>query len=144
MSTEQNKDIVRRYREAHNTNNLSQLDAIVAVDLVAHNLLPGLPPGLAGGKMVHMGGLASFPDLYVTTDDLIAEGDKVVERWTQSGAYTGSSFMGTPVTGKKYSVTGMSLYRLADGKIVEHWGEMNFLSVLQQLGLAPMPEQAVS
>ena len=142
MSTEQNKAIVRRYREAHNTNKLDQLDQIVEASLITHNLLPGLPPGLEGGKMAHMGGVASFPDLQVKTEDLIAEGDKVVERWTQSGTYTGASFMGAPVSGRQFSVTGTSIYRIMNGKIVEHWGEMDFLGVLQQLGLAPVPAGA--
>ena len=142
MSTEQNKAIVRRYREAHNTNQLDQLDEIVDANLISHNLLPGLPPGLEGGKMAHMGGVASFPDLQVRTEDLIAEGDKVVERWTQTGTYTGASFMGAPVNGKRFSMSGTSIYRIANGKIVEHWGEMDFLGLLQQLGLAPAPGQA--
>src|ERR1700736_2519532 len=109
MSTEQNKAIVRRYREAHNTNQLDQIDEIVAANLISHNLLPGLPPGLEGGKMAHMGGLASFPDLQVETEDLVAEGDKVVERWTQRGTFTGAPFMGAPVNGKRFSVTGTSI-----------------------------------
>jgi predicted ester cyclase len=141
MSTEHNKAIVLRYREAHNTNQLDQLDEIVEASLISHNLLPGLPPGLQGGKMVHMGGLASFPDLQVRTEDLIAEGDKVVERWTQSGTYTGASFMGAPVNGKRFSVSGTSIYRIANGRIMEHWGEMDFLGLLQQLGLVPAPGQ---
>ncbi len=142
MSTEQNKAIVLRYREAHNTNKLDRLDEIVAADLIAHNLLPGLPPGLEGGKMAHMGGVASFPDMQAKTEELIAEEGKVVERWTLSGTYTGASFMGAPVSGKKFSVTGTSIYRIANGKIVEHWGEMDFLGLLQQLGLAPVPAGA--
>ena len=143
MSTEQNKAIVRRYREAHNSNRLDQLDEIVDVNLISHNLLPGLPPGLEGGKMAHMGGVASFPDLQVRTEDLIAEGDKVVERWTQTGTYTGASFMGAPVNGKRFSVSGTSIYRIANGKIVEHWSEMNFFGVLVQLGVIPALGQAV-
>src|SRR6266849_2137329 len=142
MSTEQNKAIVRHYREAHRTNNLDQLDEIVEASLITHNHLPGLPPGLEGGKMAHVGALASFPDLQAKTEDLIAEGDKVVERWTQSGTHTGAAFLGAPASGKQFSVTGISIYRVANGQIVEHWGEMDFLGVLQQLGLAPAPEQA--
>jgi predicted ester cyclase len=141
MSTEQNKAIVRRYREAHNTNQLDRLAEIVAANLIAHNLLPGLPPGLEGGKMAHMGGMASFPDMYIKTEDLIAEGDKVVERWTQSGAYTGAPFFGAPPNGKRFSVTGTSIYRIANGRIVEHWGEMDFLGLLQQLGMISAPGQ---
>jgi hypothetical protein len=62
MSTEQNKAIVQRYREAHNSIQLDRLDDIVAANLIAHNQMPGLPPGLEGGKMAHMGGIASFPE----------------------------------------------------------------------------------
>jgi predicted ester cyclase len=139
MSTEENEVLVRRYREAHRTNNLEQLDEIVAADLITHNQLPGLPPGLEGGKMAHREALAWFPDLQSQTEDLIAEGDKVVERWTQSGSHTGAPLFGVPASGKKFSVTGISIYRIANGQIVEHWGEMDFLGVLQQLGLVPLP-----
>ena len=142
MSNDANKAIVRCYREAHNSNQLDQLDAIVAADLIAHNLLPGLPPGLAGGKLVHQVGAASFPDLAVATEDMIAESDKVVERWVQSGTHTGAPFMGAPANGKRFSVAGMSIYRIINGKIVEHWGAIDTLGLLQQLGLVPSPEQA--
>ena len=138
MSTELNKEIVRRYREAHNMNQMDQLDDIVAADLITHNLLPGFPPGLEGGKMVHLWALASFPDYQVITeDDLAAEEDKVVERWRASGTHTGPPFFGAPASGKPFSATGISIYRIAHGKIVEHWAEADFLGVLQQLGAIP-------
>ena len=89
MSTEENKAIVRKYRAAHNQNNLDALDAIVAQDLTSHAALPGLPTGLAGGKMAHQIFLGSFSDLQTTTEDLIAEGDKVMERYTTRGTHTG-------------------------------------------------------
>lgn len=141
MSTEENKKIVQRYRTIHTQGNLNELDQIVAKDLVSHNLLPGLPQGLEGGKMAHQGLAGAFPDSKTTTQDLIAEGDKVVERWTLSATNTGP-FMGMPATGKKYTVTGISIYRLAGGKIVEHWADFDQLGIMQQLGLAPMPGQA--
>src|SRR5262249_46853371 len=78
MSIETNKELVRRYQEAHNANNLDALEAIVAVDLITHNQMPGLPPGLEGGKMVHQMAVAAIPDFRADIDDLIAEGDKVV------------------------------------------------------------------
>jgi predicted ester cyclase len=138
MSTEHNKEIVRRYREAHTTNQLDQLDDIVAANLITHNLLPGLPPGLEGGKMAHRLTLASFPDYFVITEDsLIAEGDKVVERWTCGGTFSGSPYFGTLANGRRFSVTGISIYRIAHGKIVEHWGEADFLGAAQQLGTLP-------
>ena len=141
MTIEQNKALVHRYREIHNSSQLDQLDEIVASDLITHNLLPGLPPGLEGGKMAHMGGVASFPDLHVTTEDLVAEGDTVVERWTIGGSFTGSPFFGAPPNGKKFSVSGISMYRIANGQIVEHWGEMDTLGLMQQLGMIPAPGQ---
>jgi len=140
MSTEDNKAIVRKYREAHNQNKLDALDAIVAKDLISHAALPGLPPGLAGGKMAHQIFLGSFSDLLTTTEDLIAEGDKVVERYTTHGTHTGE-FMGAPPTGKKFAAETMVIYRLANGKIVETWGLNDVQAVMMQLGLMPAPGQ---
>jgi predicted ester cyclase len=138
MSTEENKAIVRRYREIHNSNDLAALDQVVDANIISHSGIPGLPPGLEGGKMVHNMFLSAFPDSQVKTEDLIAEGDKVVERFSFHGTNKGS-FMGAPPTGKQVTSTGMSVFRLANGKIVEHWGENDALGVMQQLGLIPMP-----
>jgi steroid delta-isomerase-like uncharacterized protein len=132
-----NKDIVRRYREAHNSNQLDLLDDIIAEDLISHNMVPGVPAGREGGKMVHQGVIASCPDLQTTTEDLIADGDKVVERWSMAMTHTGEPFLGAPASGRHVEVNGTSIYRIADGKIVEHWANMDFLGVLQQLGLVP-------
>ena len=140
MSTQDNKALVRRYREANNANNLEALDDIVAADINSHNGIPGLPPGLAGGKMAHQMFVSAFSDAHVTTDDLIAEGDRVVERFTFRGTNDGS-FLGAPPTGKKVTATGMSIFRIANSRIVEHWGENDTLSVMQQLGLVPTPGQ---
>jgi predicted ester cyclase len=138
---EANKAIVRRYREAHNANNMAALDEIVAADLSAHNMLPGLPPGLEGGKMAHQGFLAAFPDGRTTTEDLIAEGDKVVERYSFRGTNTGS-FLGAPPTNRPVESSSISIYRIAKGKIVEHWGENDVIGVMVQLGLMPPPGQS--
>lgn len=138
MSTESNKALVQRYQTAHNANDLSALDAIVAPDLISHNLLPGIPAGREGGKMVHQALLAAFPDQRTETVALIAEGDKVVQHFLVSGTNQGS-FMGAPATGKSYKVPGMSIFRVANDKIVEHWGVFDQLGVLQQLGVIPMP-----
>ena len=137
---EANKAIIRRYRQAHDQNDMAALDEIVATDLNAHNQLPNVPPGREGGKMVHQGSLAAFPDGRTTTDDLIAEGDKVVERFTFIGTHKGP-FMGIPASGKQVRVTGMSIFRIANGQIVEHWGENDAMGVLMQLGVLPAPGQ---
>src|SRR5262245_22643856 len=72
--TESNKAIIRRYREAHNQNNMDALNDLVAADLVSHSHLPNVPQGREGGKMVHQASLASFPDGHTTSNDLVAEG----------------------------------------------------------------------
>ena len=138
MSAEENKAIVRKYRAAHNQNKLDALDAIVAQDLISHSALPGLPPGLAGGKMAHQAFLGAFPDTQTTTEDIVAEGDRVVERYTARGTHTGD-FMGAPPTGKKFEAETMVIYRLANGKIVETWGLNDVQAVMMQLGLMPQP-----
>jgi hypothetical protein len=98
--------------------------------------LPGAPTGLVGAKAVHQGLLTAFPDSHTTIDDLVAEGDRVVMRGTATGTHKGS-FMGAPPTGKSFKVTTMSVFRIANGKIVEHWGVVDGTGVLQQLGLMP-------
>lgn len=138
MSTESNKALVQRYQDVHNANNLAALDEIVAPDLISHNLQPGVPAGRDGGKMVHQGLLATFPDQHTETLALIAEGDKVVQHFMVGGTDKGG-LLGAPPTGKSYKVPGISIFRIANGKIVEHWGVFDQLGVLQQLGMMPMP-----
>ena len=138
MSAEENKAIVRRYQEAHNKNDLAALNEIVAADLISHNKIPGTPAGLEGGKAVHQILAAAFPDLHTDTEDLVAEGDKVTMRFKVSGTDKGG-FMGETPTGKSYKVAGISIFRIANNKIVEHWGVFDQLGVLQQLGKIPMP-----
>ncbi len=143
MSTEENKALVRQYREIHNTNNLDRLGEVLALTFVAHEMLPNMPQTLEGAKMLHKGNIAVFPDLYTRTDDLIAEGDKVAERWTMTCHHSGAPFFigNLPPSGKKVEVSGINTYRIANGKIVETWANMDFIGVLQQLGLAPTPGQ---
>ena len=143
MSTEANKAVVRRYREAHNTNNLALLDDVLAPTLVAHEMLPNVPQTLEGAKMVHQGTLAVFPDLQLHTDALFAEDDKVVEQWTMRAHHTGAPFFigNVPPSGNAVEVIGITTYRIADGKIVETWSNMDFVGVLQQVGVIPAPNQ---
>lgn len=140
MSAEENKAIIRRYREMHNQNKLDHLEEIVSTDLISHSMIPGLPAGPEGGKMAHQIFHSAFPDIQVTTDDLIAEGDKVVERYTASGTNTGS-FMEMPATNKKFQTNGVATFRLANGKIVEHWGLDDQFGLMVQLGMIPAPGQ---
>ena len=138
--SETNKAIVRRYREIHNNNEMNSLDEVLAPDFVPHTFMPGMPwNGPESARQVHLLGKASFPDMSVTTEDLIAEGDKVVERWTQTQSHTGESFMNIPPSGKSITLTGISIYRIANGKIVEHWANMDMFGMMAQMGAIPMP-----
>ena len=134
MSVEENKKLVRRYQEIYNSNDLEALSEVVSEDLLTPKIMPGIPAGIEGAKTAHQIMLAGFPDYQTAIDDLIAEGDKVAVRITMSGTHTGS-FMGIPPTGKRISFTGMYVARVDDGKIVEHWGEEDGVSLLQQLGV---------
>jgi steroid delta-isomerase-like uncharacterized protein len=133
MSNAENKKIVRRYQEIYNSNDLEALGEVVSEDLLTPKIMPGIPSGMEGAKAAHRIMLAGFPDYQTVIDDLVAEGDKVVARITMSGTNTGN-FMGIPPTGKHVSFTGIYIARIANGKIVEHWGEEDSISLLQQLG----------
>jgi steroid delta-isomerase-like uncharacterized protein len=134
MSIEENKKIVQRYQEIYNSNDLDSLGEVVAEDLLTPKIMPGIPTGIEGAKAAHRIMLTGFPDYQTIIDDLVAEGDKVAARITMSGTNTGS-FMGMPATGKYVLFTGMYIARIANGKIVEHWGEEDGVSLLQQLGV---------
>jgi len=134
MSFEENKKIVHRYQNIYNGNNLDALDEVVSKDLLTPKIMPGIPTGIEGAKAAHRIMLAGFPDYQTIIDDLFAEGDKVAARISMSGTHTGS-FMGIPPTGRHVSFTGIYIARIADGKIVEHWGEEDGVSLLQQLGV---------
>ena len=134
MSIEENKKIVQRYQEIYNSNDLDSLGEVVSEDLLTPKIMPGIPTGIEGAKAAHRIMLTGFPDYQTIIDDLVAEGDKVAARITMSGTNTGS-FMGMPATGKYVLFTGMYIARIANGKIVEHWGEEDGVSLLQQLGV---------
>jgi len=137
MSLEENKKTVRRYQEIYNSNDLDSLREVVSENLRTPKIMSGIPTGMEGAKVAHRIMLAGFPDYQTMIDDLIAEDDKVVARITMSGTNTGS-FMGMPATGKHVSFTGIYMARIANGKIVEHWGEEDGVGLLQQLGVLPI------
>ncbi len=84
--------------------------------------------------------LEAFPDSQLPVEDQIAEGDKVVTRWTCRATHTGE-FQGMPPTGKYTTMTGTTIFRIANGKLVEGWTNADMLGLLQQLGAIPAPEQ---
>src|SRR5215207_2505907 len=134
MSIEENKNIVRRYQEIYNKNELDRLTEVLSEDLLTPNIMPGIPPGLEGAKAAHRIMLAGFPDYQTIIEDMVAEGDRVAARIKMTGTHT-CDFMGIPPTEKRISFTGIYMVRITNGKIVEHWGEEDSVSLLQQLGV---------
>jgi predicted ester cyclase len=144
MSTEDNKVLLRRfYDEVINKKNLTAIDEFIDPQMVDHALPPGMPSGIEGQRQFLSMYSTAFPDTHFTVEDMIEEGDKVVVRLSVSATQQGA-FMGLPPTDMHVRLTGIDIMRIAGGKIVEHWGEMNMLSMLQQLGVVPPPGQASS
>ena len=133
MSAE-NKAIVQQIYDVINSRELDGLDALIAADLTDHSPVPGTAPGLAGTKQTLSMYHAVFSDLRATTEDMIADGDKVVVRLMMNGTNTGE-FMGLPPTGKQVKMSGIEMFRLVDSKIVERWAEFDMMSLMQQLGV---------
>lgn len=141
MSIEDNKNIVRRYQDAYNAGDYAALAEVMAEDVDTPTIARGMPPGLEGAIAVHQKTLLGMPDYLTTIEDLIAEGDKVVARVTMTGTHTGD-FWGVPPTGRRVNLTAIYIVRIADGKIVEHWGEENGIQVFKELGFNLKLEQA--
>ncbi|MEA2640580.1 MAG: hypothetical protein QOF51_1974 [Chloroflexota bacterium] len=128
---EGNKEIVSRYyEEVWNQGRLDQVDGLMA-PTVAMN---GNPLSAETIKNIVRSTRTSFPDLAYTLQGLLAEGDEVAVRWTWRGTHEGE-YRGKAATGTQVTYTGMGFWRIADGKIAEHWSTIDQLSLLQQLGM---------
>ena len=142
-TTERNKEIVRRYQDAYNSGNLDVLDELLAPDWKTQAFPSDLmEQTIENAKAIHQGMvLASFPDLHVTTHELIAEGDVVVQLFTARATHKGD-FIGLAPTGNAVVVGGMSLFEIRDGRIVRHQAFADVLDVLFQCGAELPPEWA--
>ena len=139
MSSDANKHVVRAYVETvFNHQQLERAHEFVAADYLDHAALPGQAPGLAGAKHKWAMFLAGLPDLRVTIEELVAEGDKVAVRRSYEGTHQGE-LLGIPPTGKQVRIGGISIIWLADGKLAEQWEQLDRLALLQQLGVLPTP-----
>ena len=138
MSTETNKAVVRRWvEEGWNKGNLGVVDEIYAANVLQHD--PGSPFPVNSAEALKMYVdmyKTAFPDLTLTIEDLVAEGDKVLWRFNSHGTHTGA--LGPlPPTHKEGNVTGMVLFRCANDKIAEVWVNIDALGLFQQLGVIP-------
>ncbi len=131
---ETHKALVQQFvDEFWNRGNLSAADELMTRDAVIHEPVAGTPEDL---KTVATMMRAAFPDWHSTVEEMLVEGDRVVERWTGRGTHQGA-FQGTPPTGKQVAVPGVVFYRIRDGKITEFRGQFNMMSLMQQLGVIP-------
>ncbi len=139
--SEQNKALVRRViEEVYNQGNLAAADELAASDLVIH--LPSQAiHGREGAKQYVATLRSGFPDIHFTIEEQLAEGDRVMTRWTAHGTHLGE-FQGIPPTGKRVRVTGTEVDRIANGKTVECWSNVDELGMMQQLGVVPTPQPA--
>jgi steroid delta-isomerase-like uncharacterized protein len=135
MGVEENKAVIRRFcEEVWNKGNLDVMKEIFAADYVRHDLRPGTPPpGPEGQKKIAADFRGAFPDLHTTVDLMVAEGDMVVVRWTTEGTNTGP-WGGIPPTGKQARFSGVNIFRMKNGKVVEIWNHRDDLGLMQQLG----------
>ena len=142
MTTEENMAIVRRYiEEGWGKQNLAVVDELVAPDMVDHNPIEVMHQyqGAEGVKSTIRSLQSAFPHFSVTIiDDLLADKDKVAIRWIIRGTHQGT-LMGIAPTGKSITFSGVNIYRLTGGKIVEEAGMADIAGLLQQLGALPTP-----
>jgi steroid delta-isomerase-like uncharacterized protein len=133
MDTDRNKAIVRRLlEECLAGGDLDGLDEIVAEGYAQRD--SSMPSGRDALKRFFAGFRSAFPDLQVRVEDLVAEGDKVVAV-TVSTATHGGTFSGLPASGRRVEFRSMDIYRIADGRVVEHYGRIDELGLLEQLGV---------
>ena len=138
-TTKANLEVVSRFiEEFKNKANQEIVDELMSPDFVHHLTDPRLPEGREAIKLLGQSIVAGFPDVHASVQDLLADGDKVIERTQTSATHTGE-FNGIPPTGRRVGWTEMHIYRLEGGKIVEMWSEIDLLGLLVQLGAIPGP-----
>lgn len=135
-NAEENKAIIlRHWEEVVSKGKLDLIDEIFAPDFVAHEADQDIR-GPEGVRQFILMLRAAFPDLQVTVEDVLAEGDKVVQRWSAHGSHQGE-LMGLAPSGKRISVAGITISRFEGGKVAEEWELYDMMSMMQQLGAFP-------
>ena len=131
---ENNKRLVRQFvEEAQTRHNLGAIDQYMAPEFVDHSVPPGLPPDREGVKMQFSMFFSAFPDLHAVIHDQVADDEKVVTRKTLSGTHQGE-FMGLPPSGKPVDIAVIDILSVRDGKITDHWNNVDQLGLLRQVG----------
>jgi predicted ester cyclase len=139
MQEEKNKQVIREFtRIFKNEHNVNGVGHLFDKNFVQHFRMP-VPAGFEGLRQVGIMMNGAFPDVVVTEEDLIAAGDKVVERSSAVATHQGA-MLGAAPTNQRIQWSEIHIYRLREGKIVEHWAEVSMMELLQQIGALPMPE----
>ncbi|MBI1259505.1 MAG: ester cyclase [Chloroflexi bacterium] len=136
MSVEANKALVREFADLIDAGDLESALTFFSPDYTDHTPSIGLPPGVEGVRVFYNAQFAAFADRRTTSLDMIGEGDKVVHRLSGDITHTGE-FLGIPPTGKHVTWSCIDIWRIADGKFVEHWVEADMMGLMQQLGVMP-------
>jgi steroid delta-isomerase-like uncharacterized protein len=140
--SEQNKELVRQLLEEDiSRGNVAVAERIIHPEFFDHTNPPGMQRGLEGHNAIVRLFRAAFPDQWWQIEDLIAEGDRVVARTTMRGTHSGD-FFGIPASGRAVTLTGVHVMRIADGRIIEHWGSNDDLGLMRQIGALPEPVPA--
>lgn len=137
METEDNKQrIVRFINELNEQGNQVVVEQFLDPAYVDHSAPPYLPPGPEGWRQLRTSFFTAFPDLHVSIEHMVAEGDKVAVEYTIRGTHQGE-LMGIPPTGKQVMVKGLDINRFKGDKLVERWGNQDDVGMMQQLGVMP-------
>lgn len=140
MTTEANKDLIRRFDEAVERRDVDALDELCTEDMVNHALAAHMPKGLEGTREFLRKAKAAFQADGWTNSVVVAEGDYVVQFGTRAGTFVGEKFLGFAVEpGRRYSREVAFCYRIRDGKIAERWAMRDDITMLRQLGGLPTP-----
>lgn len=130
---------LRHFYDLINKGDVDGFIGLLADDFVEHEETPGLAPTKEGVKQFFLMYIGAFPDLRFDAEDVFSSGDKVVGRVTATGTNTGD-FMGMPATGKSMQIQLIDIIRFGDdGLAHEHWGVADVMTMMQQLGVVPMP-----
>jgi len=124
----------RIFEDVWNRKDLNAIDDLIAADYVHHDAGSLAANGPAGYRQFVSSYLTAFPDAHFTIEDAFADGENEITRWTIAGTHEGE-LAGIPPTGRRISVTGISIARIANGKIIESWNNWDALGLMQQLGV---------
>jgi steroid delta-isomerase-like uncharacterized protein len=137
MSNESTKELCRRLYAAVSSGDFDVLDQIVAQNFIENEMVaPGMPAGREGLKALFRLVRQAMPDMVMTPEDIVAEGDRVAVRAVMTGTQTGE-FMGIPPSGKHIEISVMDLHRIENHQFAEHWGVSDMMGLMTQIGAIP-------